>query len=63
MGDLRAAVAVGGGLGVGVDLDGLELLGNPRSCRERERVAGVRAVKPEVDAAAVKYRQLIPRVG
>lgn len=36
VGDLGAAVAVGGGLGVGVDLDGLELLGNPCSCRDTE---------------------------
>lgn len=37
VGDLRAAVAVGGGLGVGVDLNGLELLGNPRSFSKIDR--------------------------
>lgn len=49
MGDLRAAVTVGGGLSVRVDLDGLELLGNPCSWRggwemerERERRGRVR---------------------
>lgn len=36
MGDLGAAVAVGGGLSVGVDLDGLQLLGNPCSWRKTE---------------------------
>lgn len=34
MGDLGAAVVVGGGLGVGVDLDSLKLLGNPGSWRQ-----------------------------
>lgn len=40
MGDLWAAVTVGGGLSVGVDLDSLELLGNPCSCeRDSSREA------------------------
>lgn len=36
VGDLGAAVAVGGGLSVGVDLDSLQLLGNPCSWRKTE---------------------------
>lgn len=34
MGDLRAAVTVGGGLGVRMDLDSLELLGYPWAWRD-----------------------------
>lgn len=64
MGDLGAAVTVGGGLGVGVDLDGLELLGNPCSwaeevARERERRGRVR----QLNRKWMRYHQFIPGVG
>lgn len=40
VGDVGAAVAVGGRLRVGMDLDGLELLGNAGSCKHRGHEAG-----------------------
>lgn len=40
VGDVGAAVAVGGGLRVLVDLDSLELLGNTGSCKHRGHEAG-----------------------
>ncbi len=52
MGHLWAAVTVGGGLGVGVDLDSLELRGNPRSWRHTDK--GHRTiVNPSEQGAAV----------
>lgn len=54
MGHLRAAVTVGGGLRVRMDLDSLEMLGNSRSWRHTEDM------KPQTSSRGTERRTVAP---